>query len=171
MSVPAESPQEFSLRHLVAGVRDELGTGDRHLIAKEAMSRIPREDRDSAFMQALTEVARAVVNSGHPQMFPAARAGAGQRNSGRSAKVAGIRRAWPQLRATYACLDENKQLGEYTAADLIFVADHLDRQAAQSAAKASHFRKLSGLMVQHKVSRVRDLPDSVLAAAFLGEAA
>jgi hypothetical protein len=188
------SGTEFSLRGLIRQVRDDLGTGDTHRIAKEAAARISPADRDSAYLQGLTEVARAIVNSGHPQLRQApgstlastpgagaqasppgsshaSKPGAGQRNSGRSSKVAAIRRTWPQLRATYACLDVNKQLGDYNADDLIFVASHLEAQAALSTVKAERFHDLSASLALHKVKKVRDLPDAVLAAAFLGEAA
>lgn len=166
---------EFSLRALVRQVRDELGTGDRHVIAEKTLPRIPAEHRDVAFTQALEEVARAVVKDGHPRLHSvpdsSSKPRAGQRNSARSSKVAGIRRVWPELRATYACLDAGKQVADYSSDDLIFVAEHLETQARRNAAKAGNFRKLAALMAKSGAAKVADLPDEVLAAIFRGEAA
>jgi hypothetical protein len=170
---PVREP-EFSLRALVREVRDELATGDKFVIAKETLHRIPPGQREAALLEALAEVARVVVNEAHPRIHqvPAGPAkGAGQVNSARSAKVTAMRRMWPQLRATYACLDSNKQLGDYGADDLVFVAAHLEVQASQNAAKATQYRNLSALLPKYKVAKVRELPDAVLTAVFTGEAA
>lgn len=176
VSTGGQPEPEFNLRKLIRAVRDELATGDRFAIAKEAARRIAPGQREEALLDALTEVARVVVNEAHPRIHevpaaPAPAKGAGQVNSARSSKVTAMRRLWPQLKATYACLDVNKQLGDYGPDDLIFVAAHLEEQASRNAAKATQYRSLSGLLPKYKAKRVRDLPDTVLAAVFTGEAA
>ena len=170
--------EKFSIRALIRQVRDELGTGDRFLIAQKAMPRIPVAHREAAFMEALAEVARDVVKQGHPRIHPvpafappAVVPKAGNRNSARSSKVASIRRAWPELRATYACIGRDKMLADYTSENLNALADELEKQARQNAAKAANFRKLAVLMDQSGAKKLSDLPDEALAAAFRGEAA
>lgn len=173
---------KFSLRAIVRQVRDELATGDRYRIAKEALPRIPAEYRDAAFLEALAEVARSVVNSGHPQirgvppqpdaLMPRPTASkAGNRNSARSHKVAAIRRAWPELRAIYVSIDKDKLLADYSSENLNALADWLEKQARHSSIKARKYRKLAVLMDQAAAEKVSDLPDDVLAAVFEGEAA
>lgn len=171
--------REFSLRSLLRQVRDELGTGDRYRIAEKAMPRIPAEHREAAFLQALAEVARDVVKSGHPRLHavpvsvaasPAAPK-AGNRNSARSSKVAAIRRAWPELRQFYPSIDKDKMVAEYSSENLNALADLLQAQSRQSATKASRYRKLAKLMDQAGAKRLSDLPDETLAAVLRGEAA
>jgi hypothetical protein len=153
---------EFSLKELAREVWDETAGADYHVVAKELARRIRPDDRVAALNEALVAFARQFVTGLRPALrrSPAATA---QRNSARSAKVAGIRRAWPQLRATYFTKDGQKPLGECTKIDVIFIAENLDRKARENAAKAGRMRELAAALSAHKVQRVRDLPDEVLA--------
>lgn len=176
MNVTGDSvSDDFDALSLIRDVQRELGTGDRHAIAKEALQRTPPDQYASALLQAYAEMGRHVVVAGHPRMgnVPDAAASVrsavpGRVNSARSQKVAAIRRAWPELRAVYACLDPQKQFGDYGAADLLFVAEYLETQGRRSLAKASRFRALADLVTGSGVAAVRDLPDDVLAAVFTG---
>lgn len=179
--------REFSLRALIRQVRDELGTGDARLIAEKAVPRIPAASRETALLEAVTEVARSVVVSGHPKFgaiaqpeaspplpladlrpSPAQRPAtrAGNANSARSQKVMAIRRMWPDMRKVYTSVDANKQVADYSIGDLQKLADLLEKQGRQSLAKATNVRSLAAAMARCKAAKVRDLPDDVLAAAF-----
>jgi hypothetical protein len=162
---------EFSLRALHREVWEELGGCDYHVLAKEVQRRVKAADREAALSEALVEYSRVFAIGLRPSSSRKARPGAGQRNSGRSAKVAGIRRAWPQLRATYFTKDGQKPLGECSMTDVIFVAEHLDKKARENQRKAVWMRDVAGAMKAHQAQHVRDLPDDVLAKFLIGEAA
>lgn len=155
----------FSLRHLAHQVWDSLGGADYHVLAKEIDRRLAsRKDRDAALSEALIVYCREFAVNQRPKINPA---GAGQVNSARSAKVAGVRRAWPQLRARIYTPSGQKALAECTYEDLLFHADLLETQAAQLQAKAGRERDLAAALRQHKAPTVADLPDAVLAQFFL----
>jgi hypothetical protein len=160
---------EFSLKALAREVWDEIGGADYHVLAKEIARRVRPEDRVAALNESMLEYARHFAVGLRPSGRKT-RPGAGQRNSARSAKVAGIRRSWPQLRARILTNDGQKPLSDCTAADLIFHVDLLERQARQNQAKAGWYREIAAALKAHKVQRVRDLPDAVI-AEFLGERA
>jgi hypothetical protein len=159
---------EFSLRPLCREVWEELGGCDYHVLAKEVQRRIASADRDAALTEALTEYSRQFTVGLRPTLRKV-KPGAAQRNSGRSAKVAGIRQSWPQLRAHISTRDGQKALGKCTAADLIFHAELLEKQARQLVRKGSRERELAAALKAHKVERVENLPDEVLAEFFTGE--
>jgi len=172
MTAPAPVRTEFSLRSLTREVWAELDSADAHVLAKEIARRVPRSQREAALAEALTEYARVFITNQRPSGYSGSpAAGAGQRNSGRSAKVAAIRRTWPQLRATYLTAAGQKPLVDCSKADVIFIADHLDRKAAECAAKSAWMRDLSAALAAHKALRVGDLPDDVLAGFLTGAAA
>jgi len=157
---------EFSLRALARETWDDLGGADYHVLAKEIARRISPQQREDALNEALVEYARHFTTGLRPSARKT-RPGAGQRNSGRSSKVAGIRHAWPQLRATYFTRDGQKPLGDCSQADVIFIAEHLEKKARENQAKAGWMRDVAAAMRASKVTRVRDLPNDVL-AEFLG---
>ena len=159
---------EFSLRHLCRQVWDDLGGADYHVLAKEVARRIKASERDAALNEALIEYSRQFTVGLRPTLRKI-KPGAGQRNSARSAKVQAIRKTWPQLRAHIFTQDGQKALGECTAANLIFNAEVLEKQSRQLQAKASRERDLAALLHAHKVERVKNLPDAVLAEYFAGE--
>lgn len=161
---------EFSLRKLAREVWEDLGSADYHVVAKELARRVPPNRREAALDEALLEYARHFVVGLRPTARKT-KPGAGQRNSGRSAKVAGIRRMWPQLRATYLTRDGQKALAECSRVDVVFIAEHLDKKARECTRKGAWMRGLAGEMATHEVERVRDLPDEVLAQYLDGTAA
>ncbi len=150
--------EEFSLRSLTREVWNEMGSPDYHVLAKEVARRITAKHREAALNEALTEYARQFVTRLRPQTRRSVRRPA------RSAKVAGIRAAWPALRATYLTRDGQKALGECTRIDVVFIAENLDKKARECQAKASWMRDLAAAMKEHGAVRVRDLPDDVLAS-------
>jgi hypothetical protein len=163
--------REFSLRKLCREVWEELGGCDYHVLAKEAQRRIKAADREAALSEALVEYSRVFSIGLRPSSSRRPAKSAGQRNSGRSAKVAGIRRAWPQLRATYFTNDGQKPLGDCSMTDVIFIAENLDKKARENQRKAAWMRDVAGAMKTHKAARVGDLPDDVLAGFLTGVAA
>jgi hypothetical protein len=159
---------EFSLRTLCRQVWEELGGCDYHILAKEVHRRIKAAERDAALGEALVEYSRVFALGQRPTLGKQ-KAGAGQKNSARSAKVQGIRQTWPQLRAYIFTRDGQKAVGKCTAADLIFHAELLEKQARQLTRKASRWRDLGAALKAHKVDRVENLPNEVLAEFFDGE--
>jgi hypothetical protein len=159
----------FSLRALCREVWEEVGGCDYHVLAKEVQRRIKAADRDAALSEALVEYSRVFSIGLRPSSSNRPKAAA--RNSARSSKVAGIRRAWPQLRATYFTKDGQKPLGDCSVADVIFIAEHLEKKARENQAKAGWMRDVAAAMRAAKVQHVRDLPDDVLAGFLTGAAA
>jgi hypothetical protein len=161
--------REFSLRKLACEAWDDLGSCDYHVLAKEIHRRIAAKDRDAALAEALVAYAREFNSMRRPT---ARKTAAGQKNSARSWKVQGVRREWPQLRARYwTGGDDRKPLGDCTAAEVVFIAENLDKKARENTRKAAWMRDLAGELAAHKAGRVRDLPDEVLATFLTGEAA
>ena len=89
------------------------------------------------------------------------------RRSARSAKVAAIRAAGPKWLEDRYCVgagdDSWKLLGDCGFSDLMFAAGQRREQAARTSAVAERLEVLAELVRSHGVSRVRDLPASVLA--------
>ena len=162
------SDKEFSLRALCRQVWEDLGGCDYHVLAKEVRRRIKAADRDAALDEALVEYSRVFALGQRPPLRKQ-KPGAGQQNSARSWKVQGTRQMWPQLRAHIFTRDGQKALGKCTAADLIFHAELLEKQSRQLVRKASRERELAAALKAHKVDRVENLPDEVLAEFFAGE--
>ena len=160
--------REFSLRKLCREVWEELGGCDYHVLAKEVQRHIRAADRDAALGEALTEYSRVFALGQRPALSKQ-KAGAGQKNSARSWKVQGARQMWPELKARIFTKDGQKALGKCTAADLIFHAELLEKQSRQLIRKASRERELAAALKAHKVDRVENLPDEVLAEFFAGE--
>jgi len=160
---------EFSLRALAHEAWNDLGGCDYHILAKEIHRRIAAKDRDAALDEALVVFAREFASNLSPAMHKTT--GAGQRNSARSAKVSGIRRTWPQLRAHIFTRDGQKAIGKCTAADLVFHAELLEKKAGELTTRAGRERELAALLGAHKVKLVEQLPDDVLGEFFTGRAA
>jgi hypothetical protein len=159
---------EFSLRALCREVWGDLGGADYHVLAKEVHRRIAAKDRDAALSEALVEYSRSFALGQRPALS-SQKVKAGQQNSARSWKVQATRQGWPQLKARIFTRDGQKALGKCTAADLIFHAELLEKQSRQLVRKASRERELAAALKAHKVERVENLPDVVLAEFFGGE--
>lgn len=110
-----------------------------------------RADRNSA----LNHVART------PRRMPSA-----------SAKVAGVRDWWSKfIESRIAVGDEWKAVGDLTAEDLASVAQVRRDQAARLHTQADRYETLIGLLADHGVAVVRELPSDVVLAAGLADAA
>jgi hypothetical protein len=157
----------FSLRALARETWTDLNGADYHVLAKEIARRIGPDDLEAALNEALLQYARQFAMGQRPPSRKTKHS-AGQRNSARSWKVQGVRQSWPQLRARIFTKDGQKAIGDCTAADLIFHADLLERQARQNQEKASFEREIAASLKANQVKCVRDLPDDVL-AGFFGE--
>jgi hypothetical protein len=163
---------EFSLRALTAAVLAELDSEDREQIVKEVERRIPAELAGEALRQALPAfVHQAAPRWTLPAPLPVPD-GKGPR-AGRSAKVTAIRDAWRKhLEGRYTVEDGSlRRLGDFSHADLMFVARGLEEKAQRNHQRAAAMQALAGALAEHKVRHVRDLPAAVLAGYFSQAAA
>ena len=169
MSATASRP-EFSLRRLATEVWDEMGGCEYHVLAKEMARRIRPGDREAALGEALVQwsyLFNATVGHASPPAAGQGEGGAGQRNSGRSRKVAAIRADWQRRMTRHiSTADGQKAIGDCTAEDLIFNAEVLETLASANQRKAAWERRLAAAVEEHEAERVRELPDDVLAQFF-----
>jgi hypothetical protein len=155
----------FSLNHLLREVWDELGGADYHILAHEVLHRLDPAHYEAALGQALAVYTSRFVGSKRMRTPHQA----GQQNSGRSAKVRGIRTASAQLRTIwYATPDGQKALGDCTLSDVFYIVGGLERQARQHMDKARWLRGLAEAMTTHPVRRVQDLPAGIISGFFTG---
>jgi hypothetical protein len=160
---------EFSLRALTAAVLAELDTEDREQIIKEVERRIPAKLTGEALRQALPAFVHQAAPRWTIPVQQRLREGEGKsRASGRSPKVAAIREAWAKhLEGRYTVEDGSlRRLGDFGYADLMFVAQGLEEKAQRNHQRAAAMHALADALAKHKVRRVRDLPDAVLAGHF-----
>ena len=161
---------EFSLRRLATEVWDEMDGCEYHVLAKELARRIRPADREAALGEALVQWAYAfntTVGHASPPGTGQDREGAGQRNSGRSRKVAAIRADWQRRMTRHiSTADGQKAIGDCTAEDLIFNAEILESLATTNQRKAAWERRLAAAVDEHGAGCVRELPDEVLTGFF-----
>lgn len=175
-AVPApDAPRTLNdyLHRLLDDSADGLVTAE---LVVRAAQEIPREVIDASLHSMLNDRLRLVraerrrANGllGGPlaaeRVHPATRTGSV--HSGRSAKVAGIRDRAADLEAWFS--DEiwigtrRRKLGDATYADLYAAAGFMRRTAESAETRAARFEKLAGLLEEHDVQTVRDLPAEVL---------
>ncbi len=157
---------DFNLRALVRECVRSSITADPGLIATIVFSQIADEDHAEALDQALREIVREVIREERMRtQITSPQVGA-------SAKVQGIRDHWQRaLRdQIYVAEGEWKFLGDCTQDDLMFAAEQRREQASRLRAKAAQYDVLRGLLDEHGVKQVRDLPADVLVTS-LGRAA
>jgi hypothetical protein len=161
----------FSLRNFIREIAEKLESTNQHRIAQEVLAQIPPDSYDAAVTEAMASYVGTVIKVSHPQLHPVPDniPASPPRPRGHSPRSDMIRSAFAELRARYACLDPGKEIGNYTADDLIFVARYLESQAGQLQQKASNFRRLAETMSAFHAATVADLPEEVLKAAFRGE--
>lgn len=160
-------PSQFSLNALIREVVAEDSSGDMRTMAKEVRRRIRPEEVEAALDQCLPVY-----------VYDVARSNGGDHGKPKgdrpvSAKVA-ARRAWWRAR-----LEEKvaiapgkfKSYGDCGFEDLEYAATLRFRAAEANQAAGRSMKVLSGLVREHKVERVRDLPEEVLGDYFGGRAA
>lgn len=95
-----------------------------------------------------------------------------RRTPSASAKVAGIRDWWTKfIESRIAVGDHWKAVGDLDADDLASVALARREQAAKLHTQADRYETLIGLLADHGVAVVRELPSDVVLATGLADAA
>lgn len=156
---------DFDLHDLFRQVHDTTDITDYSQMAKELRSRVPDEHAEDAFLVTLTEYCRVQSTKARHRSPELPRA------VGRSQKRDAIRSWWTRLCSDrYATPDGVKLLGDCTPDDLVFMAETLERKAAENVARAEAWRSLAVEMQRRKVKRFRDLPVDIAGDA-LKEAA
>lgn len=64
--------------------------------------------------------------------------------------------------------DNSKLFGDCEQDDLQYAKEYCARLASANAAKSERYERVAGLLVEHNVKRVRDLPEHVLVGVFAG---
>jgi hypothetical protein len=163
------------------------GASDDREIIDKAMIEVPREVLDQHIRgmvrAALAQVwhqrrrANGVISGPnaqgreHPGVKAKNRAGV---HSGRSPKVAAVRAALASGKLAAWYRDElwtgtrKVRLGDATYEDLTAVSNYYDSTAAANTRMAEQVRRIAVLVLEHKVSRVSELPETV-ALALAGE--
>lgn len=157
---------EFNLRALVREVADASGDADPGLLAEAVYKRIAAKERPAALREALRHYVRLTVAmertaSPSTQEQPE---GTGKPGT-RSWKRDGIRAGWRRYLRTRLHTEGGwKFLGDCGFDDLMFAATERREIAAATLSAADRYEALAKLCADHGVSRVADLPDSVLDA-------
>lgn len=158
----------FDLRALAREVINDDTSEDLAQMVKELRRRIPRAAIGDALDQALTAFVHDMIrkpDAGRSRDVPPPAA---------SAKVTAIREAWRRHLDTirYTVGDGSiRRLGDMSAGDVIFVAEHLELLARQNQARADWMNAWADALAKHNAARVRDLPDDVKRGMFAKQAA
>lgn len=166
-------PSDFVLRQVVREVLDTSLLSDPRELAVEVFTRIGATQRAEALQQALTVVVRQVISEQRHVTHIADPTRVQRPTTSSGPTRAGMVREWWQrsLRDRIHVGQSNwKPLGDCTYDDIVFAAEERREQASRNNAKARQYQFLAGLLTDHDVKRVRDLPVETLART-LGTAA
>lgn len=154
----------FDLSALVREVANGSVSPHPEAIAKEVLSRIARGQEHAALEQSLIGYVRQCVSRTRAHIPVQHSSGPPKPNS--SWKVTGIREAWRKALRTSINVGPQsyKFLADCTADDLTYAEQNRRAHAARNVAAAEEFAGLRGLLVQHGVATVAELPEPVLAA-------
>ena len=160
-------PLTFNLRELIRATMADNLVADPGVLADLVLHQIAKKDRDEALAQSLRTFVRQVFSEGRLITHIDVTGRVADVQSGRSAKVEGIREHWRRALRDPINVGKGswKLLGDCDATDLLFVADFRREQADRNSAKAAQYDGLRKLLEEHGVEMVRDLPDSTLAAS------
>jgi len=169
----------YDLRAEIRNVLDTTDLTDPGDIADKVAKSIPAKALRDVVRMMLRSYVRQVNNERRTYSPPNFSTG-GQRRSdaqvniaaGRSAKVQAIRDGWQaQLdNRVHVGQSEWKFLGDCTYDNLYALAAERETHAAKNASWARYYRSLAGLLTEHGVETVRDLPATVLMPALGGAA-
>lgn len=174
----------FSLAALIREVVRTSTFADPVMLAKEVDRRIKKSDRDEALAQALPGLVRETLSlSRRATSFasapPSEEATTApvvqipeQRRPNRSWKRQGISEYWRRVLVDHRLSVGSdvaawKVLGDCTSENLFYAADTRDEHARRNAEKASQYRRLAELLIEHGAATVKDLPESVLAVTLV----
>lgn len=165
---------DFDLHALVRSVTETSGLlGPREIAAKVAEN-VPRAKLRDALAAALVPFVRedltrlrATAPIGPRPSAPS------NRNSARSPKVRAVREAWRKVLAGQVHVGHGQWqvLADCSYDNVVFLANERHEVARRTAASGDRFERLASAMKKHKVSRVSELPESVLAEILSDEAA
>jgi hypothetical protein len=166
---------EFDLRALLAPHLAEPGDIHRAKLVRDLLNEIPPRHREAALAQALPAYVAHEVTSQRrgTSIRPSDAPATGKRVRplpARSAKRERISAWWRRaLEEKYATATPGvaKSLGDMDRTDLLFAIRVREIAAEKTAAKAAALRGLLELLDEHGAARVRDLPDTVLAAVLV----
>lgn len=149
----------FDLRAITRAVIDSNTTDQRDDMLKAVRAAIPDDRIEDALIQALEPFVHRTIREGwhRPASNPS--------KPRPSSKVTELRESWRTHLETvrYTVADGSvPKIGDFTAADLQFVADGLQAQAVACRTRADALIQIRREMDAHGVTRVRDLPDAVL---------
>lgn len=157
---------DIDVAALVREVVDTSDDTDPTALAKLVADRIPDADTRAALEQTLPALVRREFRRYNEQWIahPVSESTVDQQPAPRaSSKVTRIRERW--LSDRIAGLDGYKRLGDCTIADLEHAAGEREAHARATFARAAQLRVLAGLLAEHKVATVRELPEDALREA------
>lgn len=159
-SEPANVPNPEhapGLRALIRQCVDETETTDPEIIVKEVLARLDPADYADHLRLLLRAAVREVWSDQRTHAFD-------RPTPARSSKVDAIRDVRALLNSTINLGgSEFKRLGDCGTADLLAACAVMRQLAATHARRASTYESIAGLLAQHRVKRVEDLPADVLA--------
>lgn len=160
----------IDLRAMVREIADGSSLRGPREIAAKVAENVPAKQVRAALAEALVAYVREELT--RARAVPAAPAPAGNRNSGRSSKVAAIREAWRRTLAGQFHVGEGRwaRLAECSYEQVAFLAAERRDQAARNAAMAAVFERLATAMRTHGAAVVGDVPDETLAEILSGGA-
>jgi hypothetical protein len=171
---------KYNLRTDVKSVLASTSLTDPGEVADKVAESMPANALRAALRVTLRSYVRQIMSEERTSSADQTSTGSGQRTSdaqsrsaaaGRSSKVRAIRDGWKRhLEDRVHVGSEWMLLGDCTHDNLIALATEREEIAAKTEAWAQHYRRLAGLVAEHGVAQVRDLPAEVLAPA-IGAAA
>lgn len=158
---------DVNLSSLVTEVLDESDSTDIHVLAGLVADKVPDDQLRAALAASLVQFVRMQIGirrASNPLLSNDLVPPEKESKPNRSTKVIGIREMWKSaLRDRINVSDGYKFLGECSYDDLIYAADQRETLAASHAAKAARFRSLAEQLKLNNVSKVSELPETILA--------
>lgn len=179
------STTKFSLHKFIRTVQRDTGVTHPDKLTAEvitALADAPSEHQDAALEQAIRSSVQHTLNSmRHARIFPGDHlysgaqdesvAGKAQPDSSRSWKVQGWRSKLEKLYPLWTDNDDWVPFGDLTIAALDQSAAYHAKLADANRAKSIEMYEWAALLREHRVERIRQLPETVLRARLDGDVA
>lgn len=158
------------LRAMIREVADGSSLRGPREIAAKVAENVPAKNLRAALAEALVAYVREELT--RLRAVPTSTAAPGNRNSGRSSKVAAIREAWRRTLAGQFHVGKGRweKLADCTYEQVAFLATERREQAERNAAAAAVFERLGEAMRKARAAVVADMPDETLAEILSGGA-
>lgn len=163
---------DFDLHAVVRSVTETSGLlGPREIAAKVAEN-VAQKHLRQALAVALVPFVREELTRRRAPAPLAPRPATSNRNSARSPKVRAVREAWRKVLAGQVHVGRGQWqvLADCSYENVLFLATERHETARRTAASGDRFQRLADAMKKHKVGRVSELPDAVLAEILSDEA-